>query len=105
MSLQPDIPEGFPQYDDPEKASKFHDAAYDAYITGKCFATMAMHIGKKASPPISNLAVNSKLLTPFINKYVICVSTFHQSQSKVDFVLMLLADQIGMITLFDLFRH
>ena len=65
-----DIPEGFPNYEKPGSNEKFHDAAYDAYITGKSFAIMAQHIGSKATPPVANLASNAKLLTPFINKYV-----------------------------------
>ncbi|XP_067936181.1 poly(A)-specific ribonuclease PARN-like [Watersipora subatra] len=62
------IPEGFPDYEAPDCKMEFHDAGYDAYTTGKCFAIMAHTIGLKATPPVQNLASNSKLLTPFINK-------------------------------------
>ena len=54
----------------PNKDTKYHDAAYDAFVMGKCFAIMAQHVGRKAEPPVKNLASSSKLLTPFINKQV-----------------------------------
>ena len=63
-----DIPDEFPSYHKPNKDTKYHDAAYDAFVTGKCFAIMAQHVGRKAEPPVKNLASSSKLLTPFINK-------------------------------------
>lgn len=62
-----DIPHPFMNYGHAENSAKFHDAAYDAYATGKSFATMMQHIGSQAKPPITDV-VDKTLLTPFLNK-------------------------------------
>ena len=36
--------DGFDDYED--GADKFHEAGYDAYCTGVCFAKMALHLCK-----------------------------------------------------------
>ncbi|KAF6020993.1 PARN [Bugula neritina] len=51
--------------------AKFHDAAYDSFVTGKCFAIMSKHIGSQASPPVQDIISNSSLLNPFLNKLFI----------------------------------
>jgi len=60
------VADGFPAYDD--STEKYHDAAYDAYVTGKCFSIMANWLGKKAEPPVTDILINHKLLSPFLNK-------------------------------------
>lgn len=63
-----EIAEGFPDYTNAD--AKFHDAAYDSFVTGKCFAIMSKHIGSQASPPVQDIISNSSLLNPFLNKLV-----------------------------------
>nr|XP_054763474.1 poly(A)-specific ribonuclease PARN-like [Lytechinus pictus] len=47
---------------------KFHEAAYDAYITGVCFATMANYLGSFLTPPKPRVSPTSNLIEPFLNK-------------------------------------
>eukprot|EP00057_Strongylocentrotus_purpuratus_P028162 XP_011682636.1 PREDICTED: poly(A)-specific ribonuclease PARN [Strongylocentrotus purpuratus] len=58
-------PSGFVDY---TANQKFHEAAYDAYVTGVCFATMANYIGTFLTPPKPRVSPTSNLIEPFLNK-------------------------------------
>ncbi|XP_072029451.1 poly(A)-specific ribonuclease PARN-like [Amphiura filiformis] len=55
-------------YTDYTKSEQFHDAGYDAFITGQCFATMANYLGTFMTPPQKRVSPSSQLLEPFLNK-------------------------------------
>ncbi|CAL1547260.1 unnamed protein product [Lymnaea stagnalis] len=58
--------DGFTRYDD--GAGAFHEAGYDAFVTGCCFATMANYLGKLQATPENFTLPSSQLIQPFINK-------------------------------------
>ncbi|XP_071507628.1 LOW QUALITY PROTEIN: poly(A)-specific ribonuclease PARN-like [Diadema antillarum] len=62
------IPSHFPDY---TASEKFHEAAYDAYVTGVCFATMANYLGTFLTPPKPRVSPTSNLIEPFLNKMFI----------------------------------
>lgn len=47
---------------------KYHEAAYDAYITGLCFISMANHLGSLQNPKVYPVLSSSPLLNPYLNK-------------------------------------
>ncbi|XP_021925751.1 poly(A)-specific ribonuclease PARN-like isoform X2 [Zootermopsis nevadensis] len=47
---------------------KYHEAAYDAYITGLCFITMANHLGSLQKPEVNPVLPSSPLINPYMNK-------------------------------------
>lgn len=47
---------------------KFHEAGYDAYITGLCFISMCNYLGTLQSPQKSRVLPSSPLVMPYINK-------------------------------------
>ena len=61
----PEVANNFTDY---TKSEQFHDAAYDAFITGKCFATMANYLGSFTNPPQKRVSPTSQLMEPFLNK-------------------------------------
>ncbi|KAL8623603.1 hypothetical protein ACOMHN_037690 [Nucella lapillus] len=61
-----ELPEEFLRYKD--ATDKYHEAGYDAYVTGSIFATLANHLGKKLDHPTPVVEASSKLLDPFRNK-------------------------------------
>ncbi|KAL3877205.1 hypothetical protein ACJMK2_034946 [Sinanodonta woodiana] len=60
------IPEGFGHHY--METEQLHEAAYDAFITGLCFISMANYLGKFQDPPAGILPPASPLLEPFVNK-------------------------------------
>lgn len=51
-----------------ESDEKPHEAAYDAYITGLSFISMANYLGSFQEPPKVNVSPDSFLVAPFLNK-------------------------------------
>jgi poly(A)-specific ribonuclease len=49
-------------------SEKLHEAAYDAYITGLSFISMANYLGSFQDPPKSRISPESTLVSPFVNK-------------------------------------
>ncbi|KAK0096480.1 hypothetical protein PV326_005374 [Microctonus aethiopoides] len=49
----------------------YHEAGYDAYITGLCFIAMSNYLGSLQSEKISLVDPSSPLLNPFLNKLII----------------------------------
>ncbi|XP_018397001.1 PREDICTED: poly(A)-specific ribonuclease PARN-like isoform X2 [Cyphomyrmex costatus] len=47
---------------------KFHEAGYDAYITGLCFIALSNYLGTLQNSENATVLANSPLLNPFINK-------------------------------------
>ncbi|XP_069690990.1 poly(A)-specific ribonuclease PARN-like isoform X2 [Periplaneta americana] len=47
---------------------KYHEAGYDAYITGLCFIAMANHLGLLQKPKQIPVLASSPLLNPYLNK-------------------------------------
>ncbi|XP_033105063.1 poly(A)-specific ribonuclease PARN-like [Anneissia japonica] len=45
-----------------------HEAGYDAYLTGQCFAIMANYLGTFMDPPKQRVSPSSQFLEPFMNK-------------------------------------
>ncbi|ESO93334.1 hypothetical protein LOTGIDRAFT_216162, partial [Lottia gigantea] len=60
-----DFPESFKQY---SADSKYHEAGYDAFITGLCFATMKNFLGSFQKPQKDFVSPTSPLIEPFMNK-------------------------------------
>ncbi|XP_061626541.1 poly(A)-specific ribonuclease PARN isoform X1 [Phyllopteryx taeniolatus] len=58
--------EGFPSYNTAKE--QLHEAGYDAYITGRCFISMANFLGSFLTPPKAYVSARSKLIEPFYNK-------------------------------------
>ncbi|XP_019718110.1 poly(A)-specific ribonuclease PARN isoform X2 [Hippocampus comes] len=58
--------EGFPSYNTAKE--QLHEAGYDAYITGRCFISMANFLGSFLTPPKAYVSAHSKLIEPFYNK-------------------------------------
>ncbi|XP_051940386.1 poly(A)-specific ribonuclease PARN isoform X2 [Hippocampus zosterae] len=58
--------EGFPSYNTANE--QLHEAGYDAYITGRCFISMANFLGSFLTPPKAYVSAHSKLIEPFYNK-------------------------------------
>ncbi|XP_053595175.1 poly(A)-specific ribonuclease PARN isoform X1 [Microplitis demolitor] len=46
----------------------YHEAGFDAYITGLCFIAMANYLGSLEPTPVSTVLPGSDLLLPYINK-------------------------------------
>lgn len=61
----------FPQYS--AETEQLHEAGYDAYITGLCFATMANYLGSlvKTPPKGGRVSPTSHLMEPFMNKLAV----------------------------------
>ena len=57
---------GYPSYCSTNDQS--HEAGYDAFITGSCFATMANHLGTLVDPPQGRVSPTCNLIAPFHNK-------------------------------------
>lgn len=51
-----------------EGSENLHEAAYDAYITGLSFISMANYLGCFQDPPKSTISPDSTLVAPFVNK-------------------------------------
>ncbi|XP_071953406.1 poly(A)-specific ribonuclease PARN-like isoform X1 [Antedon mediterranea] len=51
-----------------KKAENYHEAGYDAFITGQCFAIMANFLGTFMDPPKHRVSPSSQFLEPFMNK-------------------------------------
>ncbi|KYN27188.1 Poly(A)-specific ribonuclease PARN [Trachymyrmex cornetzi] len=47
---------------------KYHEAGYDAYITGLCFIALSNYLGKLQHIENATVLANSPLLNPFLNK-------------------------------------
>ncbi|XP_018342732.1 PREDICTED: poly(A)-specific ribonuclease PARN-like isoform X1 [Trachymyrmex septentrionalis] len=47
---------------------KYHEAGYDAYITGLCFIALSNYLGKLQHTENAMVLANSPLLYPFLNK-------------------------------------
>ncbi|KAH9505297.1 hypothetical protein Btru_059193 [Bulinus truncatus] len=60
------IADGFSRYDGGGGA--FHEAGYDALITGSCFTTMVNYLGKLQNSSAFFTLPSSHLVEPFINK-------------------------------------
>lgn len=60
-----------PNFNDYTLNQKFHEAAYDAYVTGVCFATMANYLGTFLTPPKPRVSPSSNIIEPFLNKMFI----------------------------------
>ncbi|XP_077425932.1 poly(A)-specific ribonuclease PARN [Vanacampus margaritifer] len=58
--------ECFPSYNTAKE--QLHEAGYDAYITGRCFISMANFLGSFLTPPKAFVSAHSKLVEPFYNK-------------------------------------
>nr|XP_057924007.1 poly(A)-specific ribonuclease PARN [Doryrhamphus excisus] len=58
--------EDFPSYNTAKE--QLHEAGYDAYITGRCFISMANFLGSFLTPPKAHVSARSKLIEPFYNK-------------------------------------
>ena len=58
--------ENFADYVDSDE--KLHEAAYDAFLTGKSFIGLANFLGKFQDPPKETVLPGSSLLEPFVNK-------------------------------------
>ncbi|XP_038068770.1 poly(A)-specific ribonuclease PARN-like [Patiria miniata] len=57
---------GYPTYCSSNDQS--HEAGYDAFITGSCFATMANYLGTFLDPPRGRVSPTCNLIEPFHNK-------------------------------------
>ncbi|XP_033630492.1 poly(A)-specific ribonuclease PARN-like [Asterias rubens] len=57
---------GYPTYS--SETDKSHEAGYDAFITGTCFATMANYLGTFLDPPRGRVTPTCNLIEPFHNK-------------------------------------
>ncbi|XP_022101867.1 poly(A)-specific ribonuclease PARN-like [Acanthaster planci] len=57
---------GYPSYCSTNDQS--HEAGYDAFITGSCFATMANYLGSFLDPPKGCVSPTCNLIEPFHNK-------------------------------------
>jgi poly(A)-specific ribonuclease len=55
----------FPQYT--AHSDKLHEAGYDAFITGQCFATMLKHLATLQNTSLASV-MESPLLRPYVNK-------------------------------------
>lgn len=60
------LDEEFTRYNDGTES--LHEAAYDAYITGLSFVSMANYLGCFQDPPKSRISPDSTLVSPFVNK-------------------------------------
>ncbi|XP_061130275.1 poly(A)-specific ribonuclease PARN isoform X2 [Syngnathus typhle] len=58
--------QGFPSYNTAKE--QLHEAGYDAYITGRCFISMANYLGSYLVPPKAHVPAGSKVVEPFYNK-------------------------------------
>lgn len=48
--------------------NKYHEAGYDAYLTGMCFASMVNYLGLLLAPPRPLLSPSADIVKPFTNK-------------------------------------
>ncbi|XP_017755530.1 PREDICTED: poly(A)-specific ribonuclease PARN-like isoform X2 [Eufriesea mexicana] len=51
---------------------KYHEAGYDAYVTGICFIALSNYLGSLETPKVSIVLADSPVLAPFLNK--LCVA-------------------------------
>jgi len=52
-----------------EQGARYHEAGYDAYVTGKCFLSLLQRLGRHAGGGgAARVLPNSPLLQPFLNK-------------------------------------
>ncbi|XP_011308446.1 poly(A)-specific ribonuclease PARN isoform X3 [Fopius arisanus] len=49
----------------------YHEAGFDAYVTGLCFLAMTNYLGSQQSTKVDTVLPDSPLLHPFINKLLI----------------------------------
>ncbi|XP_015110042.1 poly(A)-specific ribonuclease PARN [Diachasma alloeum] len=49
----------------------YHEAGFDAYVTGLCFVAMANYLGSQQSTKVDTVLPDSSLLGPFLNKLLI----------------------------------
>lgn len=61
-----ELDQEFSRYND--GTEKLHEAAYDAYITGLAYISMANYLGSFQDPPKSIISPESTLVSPFLNK-------------------------------------
>ncbi|KAL5018097.1 hypothetical protein ScPMuIL_003819 [Solemya velum] len=61
-----DISEGYTKYS--VNSDQHHEAGFDAFITGMCFASMANYLGSFQQPPLATVQATSSLIEPFLNK-------------------------------------
>ncbi|XP_005103432.1 poly(A)-specific ribonuclease PARN [Aplysia californica] len=61
-----DIADGFERYKD--GGGSLHEAGYDAFLTGSCFAHMTRFLGTFQSPKDEFLLPTSRVVEPFVNK-------------------------------------
>ncbi|XP_034937449.1 poly(A)-specific ribonuclease PARN-like isoform X3 [Chelonus insularis] len=52
-------------------AEVYHEAGYDAYVTGLCYIAMANYLGSLESTKISTILPDSPVIKPYINKLMI----------------------------------
>ncbi|XP_043289264.1 poly(A)-specific ribonuclease PARN-like isoform X2 [Venturia canescens] len=52
-------------------SEKYHEAGYDAFITGLCFIALINNLGLSQQPEVSTVLPDSPLLNPFLNKLLI----------------------------------
>ncbi|KAK6170289.1 hypothetical protein SNE40_018712 [Patella caerulea] len=60
-----EFPKGYTNYNDNDK---YHEAGYDAFVTGLCFASMKNFLGSFQKPPKDFVSPSSPLVEPFMNK-------------------------------------
>jgi len=65
LKLNIDLAEGYESYND---SGALHEAGYDAYVTGCCFARMTRFLGTFQDPIDDFLLPTSPAIEPFVNK-------------------------------------
>eukprot|EP01105_Mastigella_eilhardi_P024053 TRINITY_DN6187_c1_g1_i1.p1 TRINITY_DN6187_c1_g1~~TRINITY_DN6187_c1_g1_i1.p1 ORF type:complete len:534 (+),score=154.04 TRINITY_DN6187_c1_g1_i1:249-1850(+) len=68
-----DFPEGFDKY---SNGTSFHEAGYDAYVTGLAFATMCKFLGKDHGCDSFRAVDSANILTRFTNRFNLMRSRF-----------------------------
>ena len=66
VSTPIEFAQNFPAYT--SGTDKLHEAGYDAFITGNCFAIMMKHLASLQKTPSRFLKVDAPLLQPYVNK-------------------------------------
>ncbi|XP_054710712.1 poly(A)-specific ribonuclease PARN-like [Uloborus diversus] len=64
--LKVEVADGFEGYE--LNSEKAHEAGYDAFMTGYCYAALTKKLGSLQSPPVQHVPISSKLLSPLINR-------------------------------------
>lgn len=62
-------------------SENYHNAGYDAFVTGICFITMCDYLKKSSKIGLDEININSrsKLLTPYLNKLFLFKTFFQES--------------------------